>query len=181
MRNILVTAPLLENLRMLFELVTKARAWPLRPSRLVCVNDIDALYVCRPEELSVSYSAIDIRMRAVRWVSALWKGKQADTPESRTHTSTDRRAGVGGRAYKQAARLALAVQGLDLLEYAEHTDYDLVESTNPAFNKALVRINVFRSHRQACHVPRFLRPFLTRLLKPACGAMQSICVQVLTL
>lgn len=44
---------------------------------------------------------------------------------------------------------ALTVQGLDLLEYAEHTDYDLVESTNPAFNKALVRINVFRSHRQA--------------------------------
>ncbi len=40
-------------------------------------------------------------------------------------------------------------QGLDALEYAEHTDYDLVESTNPAFNKALVRINVFRSHRQA--------------------------------
>ena len=40
-------------------------------------------------------------------------------------------------------------QGLDALEYAEHTDYDLVESTNPAFNRALVRINVFRSHRQA--------------------------------
>ncbi len=43
-------------------------------------------------------------------------------------------------------------QGFDALDYAEHTDYDLVESTNPAFNKALVRINVFRSHRQACHV-----------------------------
>ncbi len=42
-----------------------------------------------------------------------------------------------------------ARQGLEALDYAEHTDYDLVESTNPAFNKALVRINVFRAHRQA--------------------------------
>jgi N-acetyltransferase 10 len=30
----------------------------------------------------------------------------------------------------------------------EHIDYDLVESTNPAFGKAVVRINVFRNHRQ---------------------------------
>ena len=54
---------------------------------------------------------------------------------------------------KSLRELSLLRQGLDLLEYAEHTDYDLVESTNPAFNKALVRINVFRSHRQACLVP----------------------------
>jgi hypothetical protein len=30
----------------------------------------------------------------------------------------------------------------------EHIDYDLVESTNPAFGKAVVRVNVFRNHRQ---------------------------------
>lgn len=30
----------------------------------------------------------------------------------------------------------------------EHIDYDLVESTNPAFGKAVVRVNVYRSHRQ---------------------------------
>lgn len=30
----------------------------------------------------------------------------------------------------------------------EHIDYDLVESTNPAFNKAIVRVNIFRQHRQ---------------------------------
>ena len=39
-------------------------------------------------------------------------------------------------------------QGLDALGYAEHVDYDLVESTNPAFQKAIVRVNVFRDHRQ---------------------------------
>ncbi len=66
-------------------------------------------------------------------------------------------------------------KGLDALGYKEHIDYDLVESTNPAFGaacarlccantclcapdadacvfasaaKAIVRINVFRSHRQ---------------------------------
>jgi hypothetical protein len=33
----------------------------------------------------------------------------------------------------------------------EHLDYDLVESSNPAFAKAIVRINVFRNHRQVCH------------------------------
>lgn len=39
-------------------------------------------------------------------------------------------------------------QGLDALDYKEHMDYDLVESTNPAFGKAIVRVNVFRQHRQ---------------------------------
>ena len=39
-------------------------------------------------------------------------------------------------------------KGLDGLGYKEHLDYDLVESTNPAFMKAVVRVNVFRTHRQ---------------------------------
>ena len=39
-------------------------------------------------------------------------------------------------------------KGLDDLEYKEHLDYDLVESTNPAFGKAIVRVNVYRTHRQ---------------------------------
>lgn len=30
----------------------------------------------------------------------------------------------------------------------EHIDYDLVESTNPQFGKAIVRVNIFRNHRQ---------------------------------
>ena len=39
-------------------------------------------------------------------------------------------------------------KGLDALGYKEHLDYDLVESTNPEFKKAIVRVNVYRSHRQ---------------------------------
>ena len=40
------------------------------------------------------------------------------------------------------------LKGFDSLGYKEHLDYDLVESTNPAFGKCLVRINVTRRHRQ---------------------------------
>ncbi|GIL51445.1 hypothetical protein Vafri_7426 [Volvox africanus] len=39
-------------------------------------------------------------------------------------------------------------KGLDALDYKEHIDYDLVESTNPSFGKAIVRVNLFRNHRQ---------------------------------
>ncbi|KAF9236966.1 GNAT acetyltransferase 2-domain-containing protein [Melanogaster broomeanus] len=38
--------------------------------------------------------------------------------------------------------------GLDALGYEEHLDYDIAQSTNPDFNKAIVRVNVFRQHRQ---------------------------------
>ena len=37
------------------------------------------------------------------------------------------------------------------MDYKEHIDYDLVESTNPAFGRAVVRVNVFRNHRQVPH------------------------------
>jgi N-acetyltransferase 10 len=38
--------------------------------------------------------------------------------------------------------------GFDQLEYKEHTDYELVQSTNPGLKDVIVRINIFRSHRQ---------------------------------
>ncbi len=38
--------------------------------------------------------------------------------------------------------------GFDALDYQEHTDYEIIQSTNPAMNKAIVRVNIFRSHRQ---------------------------------
>lgn len=43
------------------------------------------------------------------------------------------------------------VKGLDALGYTEHVDYDLVQSTNPDFGRAIVRINIHRvntHHRQ---------------------------------
>lgn len=39
-------------------------------------------------------------------------------------------------------------KGFDSLGYDEHLDYDIIQSTNPAFNKAIVRVNIFKSHRQ---------------------------------
>ena len=38
-------------------------------------------------------------------------------------------------------------KGLDALNYREHTDYDILQSTNPDFNNAVVRVNVFKDHR----------------------------------
>lgn len=39
-------------------------------------------------------------------------------------------------------------KGFDALDYQEHLDYELVQSTNPEFNKAVIRVNIFRDHRQ---------------------------------
>ena len=43
-------------------------------------------------------------------------------------------------------------KGMDTLGYEEHLDYDIVQSTNPEFNKAIVRVNIFRDHRQTIQV-----------------------------
>jgi N-acetyltransferase 10 len=43
-------------------------------------------------------------------------------------------------------------KGLDALGYEEHLDYDIAQSTNPDFNNAIVRVNVFRDHRQTIQV-----------------------------
>ena len=40
-----------------------------------------------------------------------------------------------------------------------------MESSNPAFAKAIVRINVFRNHRQVGHLPSLLMSYL----RPATG------------
>ena len=38
--------------------------------------------------------------------------------------------------------------GLEALEYKRHLDFEAIESTNPDFNRAIVRVNLFRDHRQ---------------------------------
>lgn len=48
--------------------------------------------------------------------------------------------------------LLFILKGFDALGYQEHLDYGLVRSTNPDDNKALVRVNVFRDHRQTIQV-----------------------------
>lgn len=39
-------------------------------------------------------------------------------------------------------------KGFDALDYLDHIDYTIIQSTNPDFNKAIVRVNVHRQHRQ---------------------------------
>lgn len=39
-------------------------------------------------------------------------------------------------------------KGFDALNYLDHVDYTIIQSTNPEFNKAIVRVNVHRRHRQ---------------------------------
>lgn len=39
-------------------------------------------------------------------------------------------------------------KGFDALNYVDHIDYSIIQSTNPDFNKAIVRVNVHRQHRQ---------------------------------
>jgi N-acetyltransferase 10 len=46
-------------------------------------------------------------------------------------------------------------KGMDALGYEEHLDYDIAQSTNPDFNKAIVRVNIFRQHRQTIQVSLF--------------------------
>ena len=39
-------------------------------------------------------------------------------------------------------------KGFDALNYLDHVDYSIIQSTNPDFNKAIVRVNIHRQHRQ---------------------------------
>jgi N-acetyltransferase 10 len=40
------------------------------------------------------------------------------------------------------------VKGLDVLGMRENQHFDIIQSNNPEFNKAVVRINVYKTHRQ---------------------------------
>ena len=41
------------------------------------------------------------------------------------------------------------------MNYKEHQDYEILQSTNPEFNHAVVRVNIFRDHRQTI---QYIRP-----------------------
>ena len=55
-------------------------------------------------------------------------------------------------------------KGFDAMEYEEHTDYDIIQSTNPEFNNAVVRINIHderadNSHRYGKKEVQFFSTF----------------------
>lgn len=39
-----------------------------------------------------------------------------------------------------------------ILHLQEHLDYEIIQSLNPEFNKAVVRVNIFKEHRQTIQV-----------------------------
>ena len=43
-------------------------------------------------------------------------------------------------------------QGFDAIHLEEHEHYDIIQSTNPEFNKAVIRVNVYSQHRQTIQV-----------------------------
>jgi N-acetyltransferase 10 len=46
-------------------------------------------------------------------------------------------------------------KSFDALGYQDHLDYSIIQSTNPDFNKAIVRVNIHRNHRQTI---QYIRP-----------------------
>uniref|UniRef100_A0A673MAD2 RNA cytidine acetyltransferase n=1 Tax=Sinocyclocheilus rhinocerous TaxID=307959 RepID=A0A673MAD2_9TELE len=54
---------------------------------------------------------------------------------------------TAARGRGKSAALGLAVAGAVAFGY-EHLDYEIIQSLNPEFNKAVVRVNIFKEHRQ---------------------------------
>jgi len=55
-------------------------------------------------------------------------------------------------------------KGLDAIEYKEHLDYEVIQSINPDFNKAVVRVNIFHEHRQTI---QYIQPHDSKKLAQA--------------
>lgn len=58
--------------------------------------------------------------------------------------------------------------------FQEHLDYEIVQSLNPEFNKAVVRVNVFKEHRQTIQVTGLFCP-------PAFPYLSAFCSYLLAL
>ena len=61
------------------------------------------------------------------------------------------------------------LKGFDALGYTEHEDYDVIQSTNPEFNKAVVRVNIFHEHRQTV---QYIHPADSQKLEQA----ELVCI-----
>ncbi|PVD33452.1 hypothetical protein C0Q70_04708 [Pomacea canaliculata] len=60
-------------------------------------------------------------------------------------------------------------KGFDALDYQEHLDYEIIQSTNAEFNKAVVRVNIFRDHRQTI---QYIHPSDSHKL----GQAELVCI-----
>jgi N-acetyltransferase 10 len=48
--------------------------------------------------------------------------------------------------------LEFVLKGMDASGYEQRLDYDIAQSTNLEFNKAIVRVNMYKDHRQTIQV-----------------------------
>ena len=69
----------------------------------------------------------------------------------------------GGHDWVKTNSLSLRSVGTALL-WKEHLEYEAVQSTNPALNNAVVRINIFKTHRQTI---QYIAPQHTDVLAQA--------------
>ncbi|KJK79600.1 hypothetical protein H634G_05192 [Metarhizium anisopliae BRIP 53293] len=60
-----------------------------------------------------------------------------------------------GKSAAMGTLFEFVFKGFDALGYADHADYSIIQSTNPDFNKAIVRVNIHRQHRQTI---QYIRP-----------------------
>ncbi|BFZ04227.1 hypothetical protein BsWGS_07266 [Bradybaena similaris] len=60
-------------------------------------------------------------------------------------------------------------KGFDALGYQEHIDYDIVQSSNPDLNKAVIRVSIFRDHRQTI---QYIHPADSHKL----GQAELVCI-----
>jgi len=60
-------------------------------------------------------------------------------------------------------------KGFDALDFQEHIDYEIIQSTNPDFNKAVVRVNIYRDHRQTI---QYIHPSDSHKL----GQAELVCI-----
>lgn len=60
------------------------------------------------------------------------------------------------------------LKGFDSVEYREHEHYEVIQSTNPDFNQAVIRVNVFQHHKQTEQVFQQLRQTVKVGVDEAC-------------
>ena len=65
------------------------------------------------------------------------------------------------------------LRGFDKLDYVEHEHYNIVQSTQEEFHKAIVRINIFQRHRQTIQVRRLQSVFETGSINSIMLTMKS--------
>ena len=107
--------------------------------------------------VKIDDSETDKRIKEIAKNQPNFKEGAADTKAKEGDlVALDYKATIDGKEFKGSegknTQLTLGkdlfLKGFDKLGYKEHLDYDLVESSNPAFGKSIVRINVTRNHRQ---------------------------------